>query len=485
MTASRSSRQVMLPIRLGIDPMERLLVASFRGDPEFEALEPQVFDDPVNGRGMRVLRYRKDGKVDVYWQRGVRVDSGSFVIGNGLGDFMESRIEPAVFEITPRGVDLDVAFVDSQGRTNQLRIREDAVGKRGFPLLAPVGADIEEPLQLFLVYMPDIDLVRRAGSLVEGRIGDRAVRPASLPILLRGRRVHFIRYVARPTICTLNPPMNRPVIAELSVPGVTEVDGMSVVADAGAAITRIAATHGGQRVEVDFHPGFPNLLGLIDGGTAAGRWSIRILGLPITGGSYRAARDGPRVAVALDVTDHWRPSGLPLSMELFTRLIRKFRTWPSTYRWRGVVKLGGEPAMSGTWERVGRPTRRLACGRCERLRSRCTAIAVRAVLPPAPSRRRGDAPAGAGGVDPALRRGPEGCGLRLLVRDPQGDPLGAPGAVGRRSRRGRSAARRGGAKPAQSGSARPRLPGSTSSRRIRSAFSGSSKTGLWAEAANE
>jgi hypothetical protein len=53
-----------------VAPMEKLLVATFRGDPEFEAIEPQVFNDPVNGTGMRVLRYRKDGTVDVYWQPG-------------------------------------------------------------------------------------------------------------------------------------------------------------------------------------------------------------------------------------------------------------------------------------------------------------------------------------------------------------------------------------------------------------------------------
>lgn len=79
MTSARSSCQVMLPIRVGIDPMERLLIASFKGDPELEAFEPQVFDDAVNGKGMRVLRYRKDGRVDVYWQPGVHVDGNTFV----------------------------------------------------------------------------------------------------------------------------------------------------------------------------------------------------------------------------------------------------------------------------------------------------------------------------------------------------------------------------------------------------------------------
>lgn len=351
MTSARASRQVMLPIRVGLDPMEKLLVANFKGAPEFDGIEPQIFDDAVNGRGMRVLRYRKDGRVDVYWQPGVRVDRSTFTVGAGLGDFAETTIEPARFEITAQGVDLHLAFADAQGRQVELQIREGS-GERGFPLLAPVGADIEKPVQLFLVYMPDIRLVRYAGTLVEGHIGDRALRPAFFPIPLRGCRRHFIRYAAGPLIGTLNPPARRPLVVELAVPGNAEVDGMSLVADAKGSIARLSAGQEACRVEIDFLPGFPNLLELADGGSASGRWSIRIAGVRITGGAYSAAREGGRVAVELDVTEPWQPSGLPLSMELFTRVARVFRTWPSTYRWRGMVELGAVPAMSGSWERA-------------------------------------------------------------------------------------------------------------------------------------
>ncbi len=132
MTAdSCSQRRVVLPIRVGIDMMERLLVATFKGDPDFEGFEPQVFDDPVNGKGMRVLRYRKDGKVDVYWQPGVRVDRSTFTVGVGIGDFAETTIEPTQFKITERGVDLHVAFTDAQGRKVELHVLEDAPGKHG------------------------------------------------------------------------------------------------------------------------------------------------------------------------------------------------------------------------------------------------------------------------------------------------------------------------------------------------------------------
>jgi len=354
MTIARSPCQAMLPLRVGLDPMEKLLFATFKGDPEFEGIEPQVFDDAINGKGMRVLRYRKDRKVDIYWQQGIQVDRSTFAVGAGIGDFVETRIDPARFEINERGVDLNMAFTDMQGRRVALRVHEDPHGKRGFPMLAPLGADVEKPPRLLLVYMPTIDLIRRSGSLIEGHIGDRILHPASLPVLLNWHRVWFVRYVSRPVIGALNPPMSRPVMIELPAPGSVEVEGMTVIADKNGSVTRISAGQEPRRAEVDFLPGFPNLLGFSSGDSAAGRWSIRIAGVHITGGSYRTSREGERVAVELDVTEHWKPSGLPLSMEIFTRVVRRFRTWPSTYRWRGTVELGATPAMSGMWERKGR-----------------------------------------------------------------------------------------------------------------------------------
>lgn len=300
---------------------------------------------------MRVLRYRKDGRVDVYWQPGVNVDRSTFTVGAGIGDFAQTSIEPAHFEITAQGVDLDVAFTDAQGRKVELRVRENATGKNGFPLLAPVGADIKNPRQLFLVYMRCIDLVRRTGSLFKGRIGDRTLRPASLPILLDWHRVLFIRYAAKPLIGTLNPPMSKPLIVDMAMPGKTEVDGMMIVADEKGSVTQICSGQESVRVELDFLPGFPNLLEIPNGGSDVGRWTIQIAGVNITGGSYCASREGDHVAVELDVTQNWKPSGLPLCMEIFTRVVRMFRTWPATYRWRSVVELGEVPVMSGAWER--------------------------------------------------------------------------------------------------------------------------------------
>jgi hypothetical protein len=211
-------------------------------------------------------------------------------------------------------------FTDAQGRKIELHIHEDLDGKRSFPLLAPVGADIKEPKQLFLVFMPGIDLVRRAGSRIDATIGDRAARPAGLPVLLGGHRVWFIRYADNPIIGVVNPPASRPLLFEAPGPGKFEVEGMTITVDGDRSVSRM----------------------------------IRLGGVEITGGAYRASRTGDAVAVSLDVTNRWKPSGLPLSMKILTGIVRKFRTWPTTYRWRGAVRDGEPPTMLCGWERVGR-----------------------------------------------------------------------------------------------------------------------------------
>jgi hypothetical protein len=85
----------VLPIRLGIDPMERLQIAGLNGDPEFEAIEPQVFDDDANGRGMQVLRHRHDGRVDIYHQHGVKVNLECYAFSTGIAELVETTSTPA------------------------------------------------------------------------------------------------------------------------------------------------------------------------------------------------------------------------------------------------------------------------------------------------------------------------------------------------------------------------------------------------------
>ncbi len=334
--------------------MECLLVASFEADPEFTALEPQRFADPVHGNGLRVLRYRRDERVDVYWEPGVRVDRREISIGAGIADFAEVRMDPARFVITDAAVHLHVRFVDQQGREVELKIAEADAPSRRFSMLAPVGKDVRDPARLFLVQMLGFDFVRREGTDLVARIGDRPLTPARFPIRRGGRSVYFARYAAEPVIASLNPPLAVPVVfPRPESTRAVQVDGMALALDAAGAIER--ATVGAERRDavLDFRPAFPNVLDLGPGTSARGRWALRIAGAPITGGAYALSRAGDAVSVELDVTEPWKPSGLPLSFRVFTALFRSFRTWPTTYAWTGVVRLGPAPTLTGRWRRKG------------------------------------------------------------------------------------------------------------------------------------
>jgi len=354
MRKDTSARRGIFPFFLQIDPMEALFVISIKGDPEFTGIEPQTFNDPINGRGMRILRYRRNGMVDVYWQPGVRVDRESFRIGKGTADFAETEITPARLKITETGVDLHYAFTDLQGRINELTIRENAPGKKSFPLLAPVSADIENPIQLNVVYLPNFDLLQKPGTVINGRIGERAVKLDTIPMILHGHTIWLARYSAGTVIGKLNPPMDRPVEVDLNEAGTAVFDGMLVFTDPAGDLMRIGAGTEPTCVEIVFDPSFPNLLSLTEGETASGRWYFNAAGKRITGGMYRAVHTGTNVDIDLEVLDHWKPVDLPFSVSILTTLVKVFKTWPATYRWSGKVSLGEKPSMDGKWERVRR-----------------------------------------------------------------------------------------------------------------------------------
>ncbi|MBN1321147.1 MAG: hypothetical protein JXA87_09940 [Thermoleophilia bacterium] len=352
MSASSSARRIAVPLNIGLDPMERLVVASFKGDPEYVGLESQVFDDPTNGKGMRVLRQRKDGKIDVYWQAGVNVDPATISIGAGIGDFAEVSIDPAHFEITPSGVDLHCAFQDAQGRKVELKVIEHGDRSSRFPFLAPVGDQVSEPQRLFLVYMLDFDFVRRRGTNVHAAIGNRELRPASIPLLRAGRRILLMRYSTRPVIGFFNPPMDRPTLFETVVPGTVAIGGMRMRVDASGRVAEVASGGGVESVQFDFSPGFPNLLGLSETEAEKGTWTVHIAGAPITGGTYYVRRTGSTVASRIDITRKWSPSGLPPGCALLTKVVPSFRNWPTTYRWKGTVQLDEGLALTGGWKRT-------------------------------------------------------------------------------------------------------------------------------------
>jgi hypothetical protein len=342
--------KIAFPFKIDIDPMERLIVVSLKDNPEIEMIEPQVFDDPINGKGMRIILYRKDKKVDIYWEHGVIVNMEMITIGAGIEHFKETVIQPSRFEITKHGVDVHVAFIDAQGRTVELKIMENSSGINPFAFLAPVGKDIDNPKRLFLAHMLSFDFVREKDTYFSCKIGDRALDPMSFPIRRNFKKVMFIRYSGFPVVGTFNPSMNEPLIFETETPGQIEVDGMVLHVDKDHRIKKVCVDQKMKKIELDFPHGFPNLYDIKDDTEEKGEWSYNIADMTIIGGTYFLARTNSNIDIRIDVTQNWKPTNLPLSFKLFTWFVRSFRNWPTTYIWNGSINLDNN-TLVGRWSR--------------------------------------------------------------------------------------------------------------------------------------
>jgi len=339
----------VLPFHFEFEPMIRLAVISFIGNEEFEGYEPQLFDDPVNGKGIRLLRYRKNGKVDVYYEAGIIPDK-NFSIGTGIADSKMTHFDKNLFEITESGLQVQLIFTDAQGRKNELKVEEKSAGKHPVPLLAPVGGGIEKPKKLFFVYMNDFDFAYRKTTQIHCSLDGRILEPATLPLLISGHRAYLARYCSRLNIAALNPDGANPLCFD-AVPGKTTMQNETQIhCNTEGIVDQIQIGKDTNSAVLNFPGGFPNLLDLPENQCIRGYFDIFISSDKITGGQYRLEKIADQVHVELNQLEEWQPVGYPIGYRLLFIFVKMFRNWPANYSWEGTVELKEIPLMNGKWQ---------------------------------------------------------------------------------------------------------------------------------------
>jgi len=365
---------VVSPFHLHTDPMAGLLLVNFERDPDriYHGLEPQAFDDEIHGRGMLVIGWRVDGRVDVFHDAGLRLDPQTYgIAGKGLHRMEERSFAGARFELGPNGAQVGLRFEDLEGREVGIFVREtDTRTRRPFSFLAPMGGAASDPPALPLVYVHDFYFVRQAGSEVRIEIDGRLHRGDPIPLLLDGTRVHFLRYSPDPFIVTWNPSTDRGSADVLDVepgpaPEIFHAESRGVryelVANGGfREIRRMSRREGKHEVAVEFSPAFPHLLALNDGVGVSG--AFRISAHPSTGtvtGQWRVTRNDRELHLEAIPDGGWTPGEAPRMARLLFRAVSMFRTWPATYVWRGTMRLapaGDQVDAAGSfrsaWERI-------------------------------------------------------------------------------------------------------------------------------------
>jgi hypothetical protein len=120
----------------------------------------------------------------------------------------------------------------------------------------------------------------------------------------------------------------------------------------GPAVQSISVGRGTASLEIRFEPAFPDVAGL---GTSRweGRWTAWVSGRAQFGGVCQAQPHGDRVDLVQTVDMPWDPGPQPLVASWVFRLLRVFRTWPTTYLWQATVDLRGDPpTMTSKWTRT-------------------------------------------------------------------------------------------------------------------------------------
>lgn len=364
---------VVSPFHLETDPMAGLLLANFENDPDriYVGLEPQAFDDEIHGTGLLVIGWRVDGRVDVFHDPAIRLNPETYgIAGKGLHVMAERSFADARFELGPAGAQVDIGFRDLEGREIHLLIREtDPRPRRPFAFLAPMGDAAAEPPALPLVYVHDFYFVRRAGTEIRIEIDGRAHRSDTIPLVLDGTLVHFLRYSADPFIVTWNP--TRQETADFLEPA-AEGEARGLRAESRGVeydvemngefyeIRRMARREGKHEVSVEFTPAFPHLLALRAEADVSG--AFRISTDPTAGtvtGSWRVTRQDRTLLIEARPDGGWTPAEAPRMARLLFRAVSTFRSWPTTYVWRGTLSLPSEDeaatgslSLSSVWERI-------------------------------------------------------------------------------------------------------------------------------------
>jgi hypothetical protein len=328
------------PVSLTIDEFSAMLNLELADHPIYDGLELQWFDDDEHGTGMLAfLSRRGDRSMDYYCAPGLRLNRETYDLGGGTRSWNETRFDTARLVVTTGGVDAEARFTDVDGRTIEVRVDDRGEGHyRTGALLAPIGAGVDHPTQLLLVWMPRFDLVRVAGSPPTVRIDGEEARIGRLPGRWLHRR-HLVKYAAPLITASVGRSHHGPLSA---LPDTCRLSPTG----------RMTARSPHHETSLTFTPPWPDVTAMTEGDALNGTWIAEVDDAVLTGGTWSAARHGDEVVVSLDVTRRWRPVGLPLLMRVVTTVVPVFRRWPTTYRWRGKVTLGEDPVLTSEWERT-------------------------------------------------------------------------------------------------------------------------------------
>jgi hypothetical protein len=348
-------------INLAFDPMDSLVLMNFEGDPDYEGLELQLFNDKSKGKGAAAIMWRTDKKGDFYVTPGVILDRDKIKVSGGVGELIVQKFKYRL-DINQYGIDAWVSLTLKDGRPVEFRLNEKRQRPRKpLNILAPVGGVTNKPLCFPMFYLQNIDLVQRADSWFSFQIGENHRVPPKIPIPMpySGKLVYFLRYCPDPIIGLFN------MRYEGKLPILEPNENTSLlyknmhydlINNGGHyEIQKVSATEGKHKMRVTFNPSLPNIIDLKDGVRVNGRFNIGVDKTDnIVQGVYQIRYEDNRIYMEIYPDKNWKPRGNILTQLTFLFFPPTFRSWVKTYHWYAVIEINREAReinMQSSWRR--------------------------------------------------------------------------------------------------------------------------------------
>lgn len=349
------------PIWFEHDPMKGLILLNITHDPDeiYIGFEPQVFDDEINGKGMLVIAWRKDGFVDVYHDHSLKIRPEKYSIaGKGLHTATIRDFSKAFFDVTPAGAQLSVAFTDAIDRPIRLVVKEqNPTPTRPFDLLAPMGNAAEKPTAMPLVILHDFYFVRRAHTDVLIEISSKKHQADTLPVPMDFQSMYFIRYSPKPLIITLNPAQKGELKALNrinSLDNQLEYRGNIYTLTTGnKAIETIHLGEADTKISMWLDPPMPLITRDINPFQMTGHFGItNRKGLGEITGRYSIKLIDKKVLFEMSPSGGWQPEPDKLSLKFMYAMGKIFKNWPKDYKWMAELDLSQLPAtLKSNWQK--------------------------------------------------------------------------------------------------------------------------------------
>jgi hypothetical protein len=340
---------MLVPVSWRLTPPIRLMLLTLADDPVYADIEVQWVQDASGTQGPVLLAvHRRTGTADVCVQQGLAVERADYDIGAGLASFGAAVFEPARFEITAQGVQIDLGVTLPDGRSLRVLVGEARRAARPLVrMLAPAGHSMTDPQFFPFFWMDDIWFMRWRGARVHVTVDGRPRRVTRL-----GAPWRLARYAVHPLTGLLCPWQQGPLPGVPDVPGEHRLDGCLVRVCDGPVITAVAARRDDRALSVTFDPPLVDLAALPQGPSRS-RVTLWASDRPQLSGLLTSTRDGAQVRLSLEIDRPWDPGPQPAAAAAVFRALRVFRTWPTTYRWEAAVALSGdEPTIRSRWLRV-------------------------------------------------------------------------------------------------------------------------------------